>query len=105
MLVNAKTLFLAAAFLSGSVFAAGAQTGSSSSSSGSGVSAATHCMDQATGQPRLKTASSGNLGSGSGSTSGSASGSASGATGSGSGMGSSGGMSGGASAATRLPNC
>jgi hypothetical protein len=83
--MNGKTLLLASVFLGGSVLAAAAQSGTGTPGMGSGsgsISAATHCLDQATGQPRLKTASSGS-GSGSmGGTSGSAS---SGMSGSGSG--------------------
>ena len=106
MLVNGKTLFLAVAFLAGSAFAAGAQTGSGTSSPGASgnVSAATHCLDQATGQPKLKTAAGAGGSSLAGSTAGSASGSGSSSTGSTSGSGSPGGMSGG-SAAANLPKC
>lgn len=55
--MNHKTLLLASAFLAGSILAAGAQSGGNSgagSSASSAVSASTHCMDQATGQPKLK---------------------------------------------------
>src|SRR5436190_14616927 len=80
-----KTILLASVFLSGSVLAAVAQSSSPSSpSAGFGtISPATHCLDQATGQPKLKTAASGSAsGSGSASTlSPSTSGSAGGSTG------------------------
>jgi hypothetical protein len=109
--MNRKILLLASVFLSGSVLAAAAQTGGSPGSGmGSGaISATTHCLDTATGQPRLKSAAAGS-GSGSGSSMGgsssSSSGMAAGSGGSTSTTGSapaSGSASG--SAAANLPRC
>jgi hypothetical protein len=111
--MNGKILLLASVFLGGSVLAAAAQSGTGSGmGSGSGsISAATHCLDKATGQPKLKSAAAGS-GSGAGSmgssgTSGSSantgSGSRSGSAGAGSGSTTgSGGMAG---SAANLPSC
>src|SRR5215204_1353090 len=53
-----KTILLSAAFVGASVMGAAAQSSTSSSTSpsasGANVSAATHCKDKATGQPRLR---------------------------------------------------